>query len=62
MDGLEKPSYEMSAKLCRKCLCIYVLVTMTGMVRELTGGTRIKYHANGADNPPIEIDFTPPYR
>ncbi|VAI01272.1 unnamed protein product [Triticum turgidum subsp. durum] len=35
---------------------------LSGMVRELTGGTRIKYHANGADNPPIEIDFTPPYR
>ncbi|KAK1644857.1 hypothetical protein QYE76_062662 [Lolium multiflorum] len=35
---------------------------LSSMVRELTGSTKIKYHANGADNPPIEIDFTPPYR
>ncbi|XP_073352202.1 lysine--tRNA ligase [Aegilops tauschii subsp. strangulata] len=35
---------------------------LSGMVMELTGSTKIKYHANGADNPPIEIDFTPPYR
>uniref|UniRef100_A0ACD5X6B7 Uncharacterized protein n=1 Tax=Avena sativa TaxID=4498 RepID=A0ACD5X6B7_AVESA len=35
---------------------------LSNMVRELTGSTKIKYHANGADNPPIEIDFTPPYR
>ncbi|KAF7047355.1 hypothetical protein CFC21_056295 [Triticum aestivum] len=35
---------------------------LSSMVMELTGSTRIKYHANGTDNPPIEIDFTPPYR
>lgn len=34
----------------------------TGMVKELTGGYKIKYHANGLDNDPIEIDFTPPFR
>lgn len=33
-----------------------------GMVEELTGGYKIKYHANGLDNDPIEIDFTPPFR
>uniref|UniRef100_J3LQJ0 Lysine--tRNA ligase n=1 Tax=Oryza brachyantha TaxID=4533 RepID=J3LQJ0_ORYBR len=35
---------------------------LSGMVKELTGGYKIKYHANGVDNPPIEIDFTPPFR
>lgn len=32
------------------------------MVKELTGGYVIKYHANGLDKEPIEIDFTPPFR
>jgi len=32
------------------------------MVKELTGGYKIKYHANGLENDPIEIDFTPPFR
>ncbi|KAL2898261.1 Lysine--tRNA ligase cytoplasmic [Bienertia sinuspersici] len=31
------------------------------MVKELTGGYVIKYHANGLDKEPIEIDFTPPF-
>ena len=34
----------------------------TGMVKELTGGYVIKYHANGLEKDPIEIDFTPPFR
>ncbi|KAL1816220.1 hypothetical protein ACET3Z_018794 [Daucus carota] len=34
----------------------------TGMVKELTGGYKIKYHANGYENEAIEIDFTPPFR
>ncbi|ESQ48873.1 hypothetical protein EUTSA_v10020276mg [Eutrema salsugineum] len=43
------------------------LMTMTedmlsGMVKELTGGYKIKYHANGYNKEPIEIDFTPPFR
>ena len=41
----------------------YIFVSwLTGMVKELTGGYKIKYHANGVTNPPIEIDFTPPFR
>lgn len=33
------------------------------MVKELTKGSyKIKYHANGVDKDPIEIDFTPPFR
>ncbi|KAI3845142.1 hypothetical protein MKX03_019809 [Papaver bracteatum] len=32
---------------------------LSGMVKELTGGYIIKYHANGMDKDPIEIDFTP---
>ncbi|KAF3550704.1 hypothetical protein DY000_02003975 [Brassica cretica] len=35
---------------------------LSGMVKELTGGYKIKYHANGYDKEPIEIDFTPPFR
>ncbi|CAA7016136.1 unnamed protein product [Microthlaspi erraticum] len=35
---------------------------VSGMVKELTGGYKIKYHANGYDKEPIEIDFTPPFR
>ncbi|MBA0628578.1 hypothetical protein Godav_023292, partial [Gossypium davidsonii] len=35
---------------------------LSGMVKELTGSYKIKYHANGLDNAPIEIDFTPPFR
>ncbi|KAF6172410.1 hypothetical protein GIB67_025915 [Kingdonia uniflora] len=36
---------------------------LSGMVKELTGGSyKVKYHANGLDKDPIEIDFTPPFR
>ncbi|XP_050291753.1 lysine--tRNA ligase-like isoform X1 [Quercus robur] len=35
---------------------------LSGMVKELTGGYKITYHANGLDEDPIEIDFTPPFR
>ncbi|XP_078445325.1 lysyl-tRNA synthetase 1 [Wolffia australiana] len=35
---------------------------VSGMVKELTGGYKVKYHANGVDNDHIEIDFTPPFR
>ncbi|KAM1087608.1 hypothetical protein EV1_013099 [Malus domestica] len=35
---------------------------LSGMVKELTGGYKIKYHSNGLDKEPIEIDFTPPFR
>lgn len=35
---------------------------LSGMVKELTGGYKIKYHANGVDKDPIEIDFTPPFK
>ncbi|KAG7601384.1 Aminoacyl-tRNA synthetase class II (D/K/N) [Arabidopsis thaliana x Arabidopsis arenosa] len=35
---------------------------LSGMVKKLTGGYKIKYHANGYDKEPIEIDFTPPFR
>ncbi|CAM6101399.1 unnamed protein product [Calypogeia fissa] len=35
---------------------------LSGLVKELTGGYKIKYHTNGADHEPVEIDFTPPFR
>jgi len=35
---------------------------VSGMVKEITGGFKITYHPEGMDKPPIEIDFTPPFR
>eukprot|EP01018_Ginkgo_biloba_P006849 Gb_06956 [translate_table: standard] len=35
---------------------------LSGMVKKLTGSYKIKYHANGVDKDPIEIDFTPPFK
>ncbi|XP_004493038.2 lysine--tRNA ligase, cytoplasmic [Cicer arietinum] len=36
---------------------------LSGMVQELTKGSyKIKYHADGIDKDPIEIDFTPPFK
>ncbi|GMH18206.1 hypothetical protein Nepgr_020047 [Nepenthes gracilis] len=35
---------------------------LSGMVKELTGGYVVHYHANGLDRDPIKIDFTPPFR
>lgn len=35
---------------------------MSGLVKEITGDYKISYHLNGAEKPPIEIDFTPPFR
>ncbi|CAK9862126.1 unnamed protein product [Sphagnum jensenii] len=35
---------------------------VSGMVKEITGGYKILCHSNGRDQPPIEIDFTPPFR
>jgi lysyl-tRNA synthetase class 2 len=34
---------------------------ISGMVKEITGGYKISYHANGYDHPPVEIDFTRPW-
>jgi len=35
---------------------------ISGMVKQVTGDYKFKYHANGHDQPPIEIDCTPPFR
>ena len=35
---------------------------ISGMVKEITGGYKIKYHHEGLEKDPIEIDFTPPWR
>src|SRR5687767_6397760 len=32
------------------------------MVRDITGSYKIQSHANGRDQPPIAIDFAPPFR
>jgi len=35
---------------------------ISGMVKEITGSYKISYHHQGPDKPPIEIDFTPPFK
>lgn len=35
---------------------------ISGLVKSVTGSYVIKYHLHGPENPPVEIDFTPPYR
>ena len=35
---------------------------ISSMVYNVTGSYKIQYHTNGLDNPPVEIDFTPPFR
>lgn len=35
---------------------------LSGMVLDIFGSYKIKYHANGPNEEPIEIDFTPPFR
>ena len=35
---------------------------ISSMVYAIKGSYKIQYHAHGADEPPIEIDFTPPFR
>jgi lysyl-tRNA synthetase class 2 len=35
---------------------------MSGLVKEITGSYKLSYHLNGADQPPVEIDFTPPFK
>lgn len=35
---------------------------LSGLVKKLTGGYKIKYRANGLENDPTEVDFTPPFR
>ena len=35
---------------------------ISGMVLKLKGSYKIQYHANGPDEPPVEIDFTPPFK
>jgi lysyl-tRNA synthetase class II len=32
------------------------------MVKEIKGSYKIQYHANGPGEPPVDIDFTPPWR
>jgi len=35
---------------------------LSSMVFAIKGSYKIQYHANGMDAPPVEIDFTPPFR
>jgi len=35
---------------------------LSGMVKDINGSYLLTYHANGADKPPITIDFTPPFK
>ncbi|KAK7114799.1 lysine--tRNA ligase-like isoform X2 [Littorina saxatilis] len=35
---------------------------LSGMVKSLTGGYKVKYHPEGPEGEELEIDFTPPFR
>jgi len=35
---------------------------ISGIVKDITGSYKLQYHANGPDQPPVEIDFTPPFK
>jgi len=35
---------------------------ISGMIKDITGSYKIMYHANGPEEDPIEIDFTPPFK
>ncbi|KAI9503879.1 hypothetical protein BX070DRAFT_120097 [Coemansia spiralis] len=35
---------------------------VAGMVKYLFGTYKVEYHKNGSENPPLVIDFTPPFR
>lgn len=35
---------------------------ISSMVKEITGSYKIAYPANGPDQPPVVIDFTPPFK
>ena len=35
---------------------------VSGMVLKLKGSYKVMYHANGPDEPAVEIDFTPPFK
>jgi len=35
---------------------------LSGMVKEITGSYKLKYHAGGLNADPVEIDFTPPFK
>lgn len=35
---------------------------LSGLVKHITGGYKIKYHPQGPEGEELEIDFTPPFR
>ncbi|XP_067938324.1 lysine--tRNA ligase-like isoform X2 [Watersipora subatra] len=35
---------------------------LSGMVKAITGGYKVEYHELGPDQPPLSIDFTPPFK
>ncbi len=35
---------------------------MSNLVLSIKGSYKFQYHADGPDQPPVEIDFTPPFR
>uniref|UniRef100_A0A674F1U8 Lysine--tRNA ligase n=1 Tax=Salmo trutta TaxID=8032 RepID=A0A674F1U8_SALTR len=35
---------------------------LSGMVKHITGGYKVKYHPEGPEGPTYEIDFTPPFK
>lgn len=41
---------------------ILLLNKTQGLVKEICGSYVVEYHPHGRDNPPVVIDFTPPFK
>ncbi|CAF4286533.1 unnamed protein product, partial [Rotaria sordida] len=49
-------------KIYKKQTKYILYLICLGLVKHLFGTYKIKYHVNGLDHEPVEIDFTPPYK
>lgn len=69
MIGLRLWTVAVKAFVCQVAyLTSFLVVALPGMVKEIHGSYKIKYHPNGKEGKDgqlaeeIEIDFTPPFR
>jgi lysyl-tRNA synthetase class 2 len=48
--------------LCLLWLDLLLVWCGAGMIKSITGSYKITYHPNGMDQPPVEVNFTPPFK